>query len=505
MSTPNHTIRLGTLPAEVDTPLGSMRVGAIAPSSIKTTRPASTQRDKFLCDLTAAFDTYDIKDGSVLSFHHHYRNGDRLINAVLDEAARRGLKGLTIAPSSLFPVHAPLVAHIQTGVIAAIVTDYAKGPVADVMISGALRSPPILQSHGGRARALSSGLLSVDVAFIGASLANPDGACTGRGGAVPCGPLGYAQVDAAYARHSVVCAHQIVKHSLPHIDIPAAHVDAVIPFPNPGDVGGIASDTTLPAQTTQAQKIGSLVAEVIIAAGLLQNGISLQTGAGGYSLAAVPFIGQALRAANLRGSFLSGGITGAHVTLQREGLFERIHDVQCFDGAAVASSITNPNHYIMSASKYANPLHDAPIVDQLSVMVLGAVEIDQQFNVNVTIAGDGRLIGGPGGHPDAAQGAALTIVTTGLTGAGYPKLVRDVRCVTTPGTDIDVLVSDHGIAVNPAHTALLTKLTNAGLPIVDFDLLREMAERQADHKPSPVSTFPRLLIEHREGGLLDWA
>lgn len=505
MSITNHTKRLSTLPDKLDTPLGPMRTGATALSHIKSPRPASTQHDKFLCDLSAAFDAFDIKDGSVLSFHHHYRNGDRLINAVLDEAARRGLKGLTIAPSSLFPVHAPLVAHIQSGVIKEIVTDYAKGPVADAMISGALRTRPLLQSHGGRARALSSGLLSVDVAFIGASLATPDGACTGRGGAVPCGPLGYAQVDAAYARHSVVCAHEIVAHPLPHIDIPATYVDAVIPFSNPGDVGGIASDTTLPAQTPQAQKIGSLVAEVITAAGLMQNGMSLQTGAGGYSLAAVPFIGQALRAANLRGSFLSGGITGAHVALLQEGLFERIHDVQCFDGAAVASSISNPNHYAMSASEYANPAHDAPIVDQLSVMMLGAVEIDKHLNVNVTIAGDGRLIGGPGGHPDAAQGATLTIVTTGLTGAGYPKLVEDVRCVTTPGTDIDVLVSDYGIAVNPAHTALLTKLTNAGLPIVDFELLREMAEQQAVHTPSPVSSFPRLLIEHREGGLLDWA
>ncbi|MEH6523078.1 citrate lyase subunit alpha [Sulfitobacter sp.] len=497
--------RLRALPKNLETPLGPMPASPIAPSSVQAPRLPSTKHDKNLRALSDAFDTFDIKDGSVLSFHHHYRNGDRLMNAVLDVAANRGLKGLTIAPSSLFPVHAPLVTHIQSGVITGVVTDYAKGPVADAMMSGTLQTPPLLQSHGGRARALASGLLSVDVAFIGASLATSDGACTGRGGAVPCGPLGYAQVDAAYARHSVVCAHEIVEHPLPHIDIPAEHIDAVIPFANPGDVGGIASDTTLPAQTPQAQNIGRLVAEVITAAGLLQNGMSLQTGAGGYSLAAVPFIGQALRIANLRGSFLSGGITGAHVALQQEGLFDRIHDVQCFDGAAVASSISNPNHYAMSASEYANPLHSAPIVDQLSVMVLGAVEIDQHFNVNVTIAGDGRLIGGPGGHPDAAQGANLTIVTTGLTGAGYPKLVKDVRCVTTPGTDIDVLVNDHGIAVNPARTDLLAKLTNAGLPIVGFDTLREMAELQAVHTPSPVSPFPRLLIEHREGGLLDWA
>lgn len=505
METTRHEIRMRNLAGDLRSPLGPMTAAPIASLEVLAPRAAASRYDKQVRDLSAAFDLFGIQNGYVLSFHHHYRNGDRLINAVMEEAARRGLQGLIIAPSSLFPVHAPLVGHIDSGVIGGIITDYAKGPVADAMMSGALRTLPLLQSHGGRARALSTGLLKVDVAFIGASLSRPDGACTGRGGAVPCGPLGYIQVDATYARHSVVCAHEITDLPLPHIDIPAMHVDAVIPFANPGDVGGIASDTTLPAQTPQSHMIGTLVAKVIAATGLLQDGMSLQTGAGGYSLAAVPLIGAALRTANLRGSFLSGGITGAHVALQQEGLFERIHDVQCFDGAAVASSITNPHHHAMSASEYANPLHDTPVVDHLSVMVLGAVEVDQHFNVNVTIAGDGRLIGGPGGHPDAAQGAALTIVTTGLTAGGYPKLVEDVRCVTTPGADIDVIVSDHGIAVNPARADLLADLTGAGLPVVTFDALRKMAEQQAAHTPTLGSTSPSILIEHREGGLLDWA
>jgi citrate lyase subunit alpha/citrate CoA-transferase len=509
MGSMTSTMRMEAITDPQPTPLGLMHAAPVGPLAILPPRTAAAEADKQLRtlqlrSLADAFDAFGITHGAVLSFHHHYRNGDLLINAVIEEAARRGLRDLTIAPSSLFPVHAPLAAHIQSGVISGVVTDYAKGPVADAMMSGALRTPALLQSHGGRARALCTGLLNVDVAFIGASLATVDGACTGRGGALPCGPLGYAQVDATYARHTVVCAHEITTGTLSHTDIPAACVDAVIPFAHPGKVSGIASDTTLPAQTPQAQKIGALVAEIIAAAGLLENGMSLQTGAGGYSLAAVPLIGAAMRKANVRGSFLSGGITGAHVLLQQEGLFDRIHDVQCFDGAAVASSITNPDHHAMSASEYANPLHPAPIVDQLSVMVLGAVEIDTHFNVNVTIGGDGRLIGGPGGHPDAAQGAALTIVTTGLTAGGYAKLVENVRCVTTSGKDVDVLVSEHGIAVNPIRTDLLANLTRAGLPIVSFNSLQMLAEKQARREPSKIATSPRLWIEHRTGGLLDW-
>lgn len=496
---------MASLAWPVCTGIGPMDIAPVGVRAMLPFRKPAVDGDKHLPDLVAVFDRFGIGDGAVLSFHHHYRNGDRLINAVLAEAARRGLRGLTIAPSSLFPVHAPLVDHIHNGVIANVVTDYAKGPVADAMLSGALRHPALLQSHGGRARAISTGALKIDVAFVGASLATADGDCTGRGGVVPCGPLGYAMVDAAYASQTVVCAHEVTDAALPHTDIPAAHVDAVVPFAHPGEVSGIASDTTLPALTPQAHKIGSLVAQVIVAAGLMRDGMSLQTGAGGYSLSAVPLIGAAMATAGVRGSYISGGITGAHVALQQAGLFARIHDVQCFDGAAVASSCTNPDHHAMSASEYANPLNPDAIVEGLSVMILGAVEIDRQFNVNVTIGGNGKLIGGPGGHPDAAQGAALTIVTTGLTAGGYAKLVEHARCVTTAGSDVDVLVSDHGIAVHPARSELCTALIKAGLPVVGFDTLLALANRDATASRTQTASSPRMLLEHRTGGIFDWA
>lgn len=505
MGSDTQSARLAYLTGPLATPLGPMDPAPVASLQMRPPRSDAQQADKQVRNLSAAFDAFSIGDGAVLSFHHHYRNGDRLMNAVLAEAARRGLRGLTIAPSSLFPVHAPLADYIESGVIGDVVTDYAKGPVTAALLSGALRGPALLQSHGGRARALGTGLLRVDVAFVGASLAQADGACTGRGGALPCGPLGYAQVDAGYARHTVVCAHEITQSPLPHTDISGDQVDAVVPFDTPGEVSGIASDTTLPAQTPQARQIGGWVAEVIAAAGMMRHGLSLQTGAGGYSLASVPLIGAAMARAGLRGSFLSGGITGAHTELHRAGLFERIHDVQCFDGAAVASSIINPHHLAMSASEYANPLDSRAIVNRLDVMVLGAVEIDRQFNVNVTIGGDGRLIGGPGGHPDAAEGARLTIVTTGLGGGGYAKLVDDVRCVTTQGRHIDVLVSDEGIAVNPARADLAADLKRAGLPLFSFDALKATADQSATRLRCAAATSPRLLIEHRSGGLLDWA
>ena len=505
MKQDNIRARMASIAWPQRTALGPAHPAPRSPRALIEPRASAHQADKQLASLSVAFDRFDIGDGAVLSFHHHYRNGDQLMNAVLAEAARRGLRGLTIAPSSLFPVHAPLAAHIRSGVIGDVITDYAKGPVTDAMLSGALRGPALLQSHGGRARALSTGELKIDVAFVGASLAQADGACTGRGGAVPCGPLGYAMMDAAYARRTVVCSHEITAGPMPHTDIPAAQVDAVIPFPTPGEVSGIASDTTLAAKTPQARQIGDLVTQVIDATGLMRDGLSLQTGAGGYSLSAVPVIGDAMARAGVRGSFLSGGITGSHVALQQAGLFERIHDVQCFDTQAVQSSISNPDHLAMSAAQYASPLQPDAVVNGLRVMVLGAVEIDSQFNVNVTIGGDGRLIGGPGGHPDAAQGAALTIATTGLTAGGFAKLVDHARGVTTRGDGVDVIVSDQGIAVNPRRPDITKDLRSAGMDTCAFAQLAALASSSAQRQRCAPAKAPRLLIEDRAGGLLDWA
>ena len=54
-----------------------------------------------------------LKDGMTISFHHHFRSGDRIVNAVMDVIAGMGIKGLTLAASSLTDVHSPLVGHIK--------------------------------------------------------------------------------------------------------------------------------------------------------------------------------------------------------------------------------------------------------------------------------------------------------------------------------------------------------------------------------------------------------
>ena len=44
-----------------------------------------------------------LKDGATISFHHHLRNGDHVLNMVLAEIARLGLKDIKVASSRSSP------------------------------------------------------------------------------------------------------------------------------------------------------------------------------------------------------------------------------------------------------------------------------------------------------------------------------------------------------------------------------------------------------------------
>src|SRR4051794_32115900 len=131
-------------------------------------RTRAAGESKLLRTIGEAFAACQVRDGDTLSFHHHLRNGDQVLNQVLAVAADRGLRNLTIAPSSLFPVHEPLVRHLRSGVVTRVYTAYMSGPVADAISHAVLQTPVVMQTHGGRARAIESGALPIDVAFIAA-------------------------------------------------------------------------------------------------------------------------------------------------------------------------------------------------------------------------------------------------------------------------------------------------------------------------------------------------
>lgn len=48
---------------------------------------------KLLPSLSAAMKAAGLRDGMTISFHHHLRNGDYILNLVLEEAAPHGRPG----------------------------------------------------------------------------------------------------------------------------------------------------------------------------------------------------------------------------------------------------------------------------------------------------------------------------------------------------------------------------------------------------------------------------
>ena len=142
--------------------------------------------------------------------------------------------------------------------------------------------------------------------------------------------------------------------------------------------------------------------------------------------------------------------------------------------AAVKSISENPNHIEISASQYANPYEDA-VVNKLDFVVLGATEIDLNFNVNVTTASTGLIMGGSGGHSDTAAGAKVTVIVTPLMKSRLPIIRPEITTVTTPGEDVDVLVTERGIAINPRRVDLLEKLQGSKLKLVPIEELFRLA------------------------------
>jgi citrate lyase subunit alpha/citrate CoA-transferase len=464
----------------------------------------SGREDKLLADIAAAFDACGIRDGATLSFHHHLRNGDAVLNLVMAEAAARGLRGLTVAASSLFPVHEPLVDHLRRGVVGRLHTAYMSGPVADAVSRGVLPVPVVMQTHGGRARAIESGELPIDVAFIAAPAADRCGNVNGVDGRAACGPLGYAMVDAQHARQVVAVTDHLVPYPACTIDIAQDRVDFVVQVGSIGDPNGILSGTTRPTTEPVGLAIAASAARVIEASGLLVPELSFQTGAGGVSLAVAADLSELMRARRVQGSFAAGGVTGYLCDMLDEGLFRTIFDVQCFDLKAVDSYRRDPRHMAMSASMYANPHSRGAVAHQLDVMILGAAEVDLDFNVNVTTGSSGRILGGSGGHADTADGSKLAIVATRLSAGGAPKIVDRVGCITTPGATIDVVVTDAGIAVNPRRDDLARRLKDAGLDVRAIDDLRRAAGPRAGEPPAGRDERRIVaVVEYRDGTVID--
>lgn len=459
---------------------------------------------KLVSSLREAIERSGLKSGMSVSFHHHLRNGDYVLNMVMDEIAKMGIGDLTLNASSLFDCHLPLAEHIRNGVVRRIRTDYMSAGLGRMISEGLMAEPVEFRTHGGRPKDIASGETPIDVAFIAAPTADEMGNCTGKLGPSACGSLGYAFPDAMYARNVVVITDNLVPYPLQGWSIPEIYVNTVVRVDAIGNPQGIVSGTTKITRDPVGLVMAERAVEVIRHSGLLKDGFSFQTGAGGASLAAAKFLMDVMVRENIHGSFASGGITGYLVDMLNAGCFRSLMDVQCFDLKAVESIRTNPAHQEISAMHYASPGAASAVVDSLDVVILGATEIDTDFNVNVHTDSRGAIMGGSGGHSDTAAGAKLSMIIAPLFRARLPIVTERVRCISTPGRDVDVLVTQRGVAVNPRRAELAERLKAAGLPIVDIHELKEIAERITG-APAPVPSGDQVVarVIHRDGNVID--
>jgi len=459
---------------------------------------------KLVNSIREAVQLAGLKDGMTVSFHHHLRNGDFVLNMVMDEIAALGVKDLTVNASSLFDVHTPLLTHIENKVVTGLAADYIAAGLGRAISGGILEKPVEFRTHGGRPKDIMQGKTPIDVAFIAAPTADPMGNCTGKYGKSACGSLGYAFADAMYAKKVVVITDNLVAYPLQDFSISEDYVDYVVSVDAIGNPMGIVSGTTQITRDPVGLIMASYAAKVIDASGLLKDGFSFQTGAGGASLAAAKFLQDIMLEKKIQGSFGLGGITGYMVDMLQSGCFRNLMDVQCFDLKAVESIRNDPRHQEISAMHYAAPNGRSAVVDSLDVVILGATEIDTDFNVNVHTDSNGFIMGGSGGHSDTAAGAKLSMIIAPMFRARLPIVTDRVTCISTPGKDIDVLVTQGGIAVNPKNADLKQRLAAAGLPVIDIHELKEKAERITG-KPARLPKGDRVVanVISRDGGILD--
>jgi len=468
-------------------------------------RASGPGKGKLLASIDDAIAASGLKSGMTISFHHHLRNGDYLVGQTIEACARMGIRDLTIFPTALFGVHRSIIPHIQSGVVRRIMGS-VNGPIGQLVSSGGLGVPVVLRSHGGRPRAVVSGDVHIDAAFIASPSADAGGNISGRaGGRSDCGSIGYAFTDAQYADCVVAVTDNLMPYPISPISIPGCYVDFVVQTESIGDPAGIVSGTTRVTRDPLRLLIARHASGLIEASPYFKNGISFQTGAGGIPLAVTAFMKDAMKRRGVRGSFGLGGVTGYFVDLLNEGLVEKLMDVQSFDLDAVKSIARDPRHIEISADWYANPWNCGAAVNMLDVVILGATELDADFNANVNTEADGALLHGIGGHQDTAAGAKLTIIAQPLQRGRIPCVVERVHAVTTPGEVVDALVTEFGVTINPRRADLISACKEAGnVPLVPIDELLRRA-REMSGPMDPVGQTDRIVgvIEWRDGSVID--
>lgn len=445
----------------------------------------------------------EIKDGMTLGFHHHFREGDYIVNMVMEEVHKMGIKDITICASSLGKAHDPIVPYIEDGTITNIQSSGVRGKIGEAISTGKLKGLAIMRSHGGRVRAIETGETRIDIAFIGTPTCDDYGNCRGIGGKSDCGVLSYAMVDGDYADKVVAITDCLVPFPNFPAHISMTKVDYVVEVDAIGDPKKIATGAAKPTTDQRKLMMAEYCTQFVVNSPYFKDGFSYQTGVGGASIASTISLAKIMKERNIRMRFGVGGLTKPMCDLLINNQVDCLLDTQDFDLSAV-ESVKNLKHFRISAGEYADPFNKGAVVNKLDFVILAALEVDVHFNCNVVVGSDGVITGAQGGHPDTAAGAKCSIVIAPLLQGRIPAICTDVTTVTTPGESVDVVITDYGIAINPRRQDLIEAMKDVDLPFKTIEELRDIAY-SITGEPEKVQFGNRVvgIIESRDGTIMD--
>jgi citrate lyase subunit alpha/citrate CoA-transferase len=453
--------------------------------------------------LKVALKNAGIRDGMRISSHHHFRNGDKVAVPLFRAAGELGVKDLIWFPSACFPCHEPLIELLDAGVIHHV-EGSMNGPIGSYCSTGKMRGMGVLRSHGGRWQSVQDGDVHIDIAVLAAPKCDPFGNANGLEGPSACGLLGFGLVDSLYADHVIAVTDNLVPFPCIPWMIQGNNVDQVVVLDSIGDPAKIVSGTTQLTKSPDRLMIAELAAKFVRAAGIMRDGFSFQAGAGGTSLAFAIYLKRYMQEAGVRARFVRGGSTKYLVELLEEGLTEYILDGQTFDLEGVRSMRENPTHQNTSPFTSYNWHGKGCFATFVDCVVLGATEVDVNFNANVVTHSDGKLLHGIGGWQNCLS-SRCTILPIPAVRDRIPVIVDAVTTLVGPGELIDVVVCERGIAINPRRQDLIDATRDAGLPIRPIDEIKAEVDQMCGGAPAKPRLGEKIVaaIKWTDGTVID--
>lgn len=437
--------------------------GRITSPPVKSCADYPADGNKEVKSLKDALKKAGLKDGMTISTHHHLRNGDILTNILFDIIKEMGIKNICWFPTASFPCHNHLIKYLEDGTIHHI-EGSMNGPLGKFTSEGKMKGVGVLRSHGGRYQSIQDGEVHIDIAVIASPTADYFGNANGVNGKSACGGLGFALADSEYADRVIVVTDNLVPFPCVPWQIQGNHVDYVVQVDSLGDPSKIVSGTTEITKSPDRLLIAEYIAQFMEDAGIMKDGFSFQAGAGGTNLAFALFLKEKMKAKGIKARFIRGGSTKYLVEMLEEGLTDYILDGQTFDLEGVRSMRDNPRHVNTSpftSYNYHGKGNFASIVD---AAVLGATEVDVNFNANVVSHSDGYLLHGIGGWQNCLF-SKCTILAIPSFRDRIPVILDKVTTLCGPGELIDVIITERGIAINPNRKDLMNSLKKSSLPI----------------------------------------